>query len=217
MIAYPIYLANAEAAPIERKITANDDPEIEEEMIKPLAERLDTDTIGKGIALLVALRRGVDLPDLARRCRSTCRSSEARQTATPTHERPASDGSDRAPDRSACPCQSQAVALSSGLRQIGRGGKRMRAASTAVWVDDSNPSSADGAVDPGVAHHQADERGGAERQVAAAELVGLDPRPARRRLDVEQPAAVADRQAQFQRERRRPTRPPGATARGGSP
>lgn len=52
LIALPIYEANAKAAPIERTIRSDDDPEIDKEMIKPLAERLDTPTIFKGIALL---------------------------------------------------------------------------------------------------------------------------------------------------------------------
>jgi len=72
MIAYPIYVANAEAAPIVRPISNEDDPEIEKEMIKPLAERLDTDTMGKGIALLV-LYAGVSIylisPGVQRRMR----------------------------------------------------------------------------------------------------------------------------------------------------
>ena len=40
----------------------------------------------------------------------------------------------------------QAVALSSGLRQIGSGWNRTRAASSAVLVDAMKPSSSDAAV-----------------------------------------------------------------------
>ena len=52
MIGAPIIKANEEAAPIERTISSNDDAELEREIIKPYAERLDASTISKGIGLL---------------------------------------------------------------------------------------------------------------------------------------------------------------------
>ena len=56
-------------------------------------------------------------------------------------------------------------------------------------------------------HDQTHERGGAECQVAAAELVGLDPRAGGGRLDVDHPTSFPDRKAELQRERDSPPRP----------
>ncbi len=52
MIGAPIINAMNETAPVERQLSPNDDAELEREIIKPYAERLDTDPIFKGIALL---------------------------------------------------------------------------------------------------------------------------------------------------------------------
>ena len=97
-----------------------------------------------------------------------------------------------------------AVALSSGLRQIGRTGKRMRAASSAVRGGGLEALLGGRASMPVWPIASRTSAAGRQGQVPAAELVGLDPRALR--LDVEQPAAVADGQPQLQRQRRRPTR-----------
>lgn len=52
LIALPIYNAQAETQVIHRT-PGNDDPEAEDEVIKPVAERLDTNKITTGIAVLV--------------------------------------------------------------------------------------------------------------------------------------------------------------------
>ncbi|MFO0909903.1 MAG: hypothetical protein U0794_16400 [Isosphaeraceae bacterium] len=51
MIALPIYDANSEI-PIERRTVASDDPDADVDMIKPITERLDTQRISTGVAIL---------------------------------------------------------------------------------------------------------------------------------------------------------------------
>ena len=87
------------------------------------------------------------------------------------------------------------MAESSGLRQMGWMGKRMRTASRAVAVEATNPSSAGHRIDTGVAHQKANQGLGRERQVAAAQLVGLDPGVLA--FDVDQPAMVLGGDAQL--------------------
>jgi len=142
LIALPIYQAHTDISPV-RSATPTDDPDQPELIIPSALERLDLQKVKLGLGLIAAYA-GVGSTCCRPRpgVRSGPNEARSRMRIVRIGENP-HDPRAYLRVRFSPPLSSaHAVAASSGLRQIERIGKRIRAASSAVAVDDSNPSSA---------------------------------------------------------------------------
>ena len=142
LIALPIYDANVPTRrrPDHRRRPPASRSTPTPRRSRPITEQLDMNKITWGIFSLLAYA------GLAVYLNSPAMRREFKRVTTASGPSPESDvrsdrvrGADRRVQ--AVPASTQAVAASSGLRQIGRSGKRTRAASRAVPVEDSTPSS----------------------------------------------------------------------------